>query len=84
MISLISVSLLLNKFKIVQESSTFYRGQICSFCSIKLKNLCFGTIVYIDTLFLINLLILFNKIISFSNYMYWFDCHTNAPYDNYL
>ena len=38
-ISLISVSLLLNKFKIDQESSIFYLGQICSLCSIKLKKL---------------------------------------------
>ena len=36
---LISVSLLLNKFKIDQESSIFYPGQICSFCSIELKKL---------------------------------------------
>ena len=38
MISLI-VSLLLNKFKIDQESSIFYPGQIYSFCSIELKKL---------------------------------------------
>ena len=37
--SLISVSLLLNKFKIDQESLILNSGQICSFCSIELKKL---------------------------------------------
>ena len=41
MTSLISVSLLLNKFKVDQEPSIFYPGQISSFCSIKSKKLKF-------------------------------------------